>query len=130
MVTDKQKKVFGDYLNNTFNLRIRNNTETYNKTNTWLKNVYYRYKNNTLPKEHKEKLKTRLKKYNITIDEFLETKGNLNSLRILSKKKKELKEIARKQEKKKEKNKNKNIKQLENENKVLKENIQKLKQNK
>lgn len=129
MVTENQKKVFGDYLNNTFNLRIKNNTETYNKTNTWLKNVYYRYKNSTLPKEHKEKLETRLKKYNITIDEFLETKGNLNSLRILSKKKKELKEIARKQEKEKQKEKNKNIKQLQHENKVLKENIQKLKQN-
>lgn len=91
MITESRKKVFEDFLNNSFNENIKNNEETYMKTSQWLKNVYYKYKNDTLPEEHKQSLEKRLKKRKITIDEFMETQGKLESLLSLSKMKKEVK---------------------------------------
>ena len=98
MVTEEQKKIFADFLNNTFNETIKSNEETYQKTSKWIKNVYYKYVHDILPNEHREALENRLDKRNITIDEFLETKGNIDIIQELSKsrkpkKKKKTKEI-------------------------------------
>ena len=77
MVTKEQKKVFKDSLNTIFNENIQQNEETYKKYSQWFKNLYYRCINNTLPKEHIIVLEKRLTKRQITVDEFLKTKGNL-----------------------------------------------------
>ena len=106
MVTEEQKKIFNDFLNNIFNETINKNNETYQKTNQWLKNMYYRYINNTLPGEHKLALETRLRRRNISVNEFLETQGKIELLQELSKKKKADKKKA---------------KELENQNKIIKE---------
>lgn len=88
MVTEEQKKIFSDFLNNTFNENIKSNEETYQKTSQWIKNVYYKCIHDTLPEEHKETLEKRLKRRKITMEEFLETKGNIDSIQELSKEKK------------------------------------------
>ncbi len=88
MVTEEQKKVFKDGLNNIFNGTVKEKEETYQKTSQWFKNMYYRYINNTLPEEHKKALEKRLMLRNITIEEFMETKGNIDLLQELSKNKK------------------------------------------
>ena len=77
MVTKEQKKVFKDSLNTIFNENIQQNEETYKKYSQWFKNLYYRCINNTLPKEHIIVFEKRLTKRQITVDEFLKTKGNL-----------------------------------------------------
>ena len=106
MVTEEQKKIFNDFLNNIFNETINKNNETYQKTNQWLKNMYYRYINNTLPGEHKLALEARLRRRNISVNEFLETKGSIELLQELSKKKKAERKKA---------------KELESQNKIIKE---------
>ena len=95
MVTEEQKKIFYDGLNNIFNETIKKNEQTYTKYSQWLKNMYYRYINNTLPEEHKETLERRLKTRHISVEEFLETKGNLESLQELAKSKKIQKSIEK-----------------------------------
>jgi len=106
MVTEEQKKIFNDFLNNIFNETINKNNETYQKTNQWLKNMYYRYINNTLPGEHRLALEARLRRRNISVNEFLETQGKIELLQELSKEKKADKKKA---------------KELENQNKIIKE---------
>ena len=88
MVTEEQKKIFSDFLNNTFNETIKKNEETYKKTSQWIKNVYYKCIHDTLPEEHKEALERRLKRRKITMEDFLKTKGNIDSIQELSKEKK------------------------------------------
>jgi len=91
MISEERKKAFNDGLNNIFNETIKKNNNTYEKCSQWLKNLYYRYKNDTLPKEHKLALEARLHNKNISKKEFLDTKGNIDSLLELAKSKKETK---------------------------------------
>jgi hypothetical protein len=88
MVNEEQKKAFRDGLNNVFNENIKSNEETYQKTSQWIKNVYYKCIHDTLPEEHRETLEKRLKRRKITMEEFLETKGNIDAIQELSKSKK------------------------------------------
>ena len=93
MITDKQKELFNGKLGVI--LDIENNgisDENRKKHITWLKNVYYKYLNGTLPEEHKKDLEDNLQKRNITREEFLETKGNLELFIELYKSKEEPKE--------------------------------------
>ena len=55
--------------------------------------LYYKYVHDILPNEHREALENRLDKRNITIDEFLETKGNIDIIQELSKSRKKSKSI-------------------------------------
>ena len=99
MVTEEQKKVFKDGLDNIFNDTILRKEEMYIKYGKWLKNLYYRYKNGTLPEEHRQSLEDRLKRKHITIEEFIETKGKLDALIILHKQKMDPKEKLKKENK-------------------------------
>lgn len=98
MVTEEQKKVFADCLNDSFNENTKKNEETYKRTTQWLKNVYYKYIHSTLPEEHKTTLELRLKKRKITIEEFIDTKGSIDSLQELAKSKKSQKKAATQKE--------------------------------
>ena len=98
MISEERKKAFNDGLNNIFNETIRNNNGTYEKCSQWLKNLYYRYKNDTLPEEHKLALEARLHNKNISKEEFLDTKGNIDLLLELAKSKKEPKVNSEKEE--------------------------------
>ena len=73
-----EKKFFSDALNTILNENIANNKTTYLKYSQWLKQLYFKYINNTLTEEYKEILDQKLKKRNITIEEFLETEGELD----------------------------------------------------
>ena len=66
-----EKKFFSDALNTILNENIANNKTTYLKYSQWLKQLYFKYINNTLTEEYKEILDQKLKKRNITIEEFL-----------------------------------------------------------
>lgn len=120
MVTEEQKKIFSDFLNNTFNETIKSNEETYKKTSQWIKNVYYKYIHDTLPEEHKKTLEKRLKRRKITMEDFLKTKGNIDSIQELSKEKK----IQKKEETKEVVAPIEEIKPIEIEDKTPKEEIQ------
>ena len=78
MEAEEQKKAFIDGLNTILNENILRKETTYSKYSQWLENLYSNYINNSLPEEHIEVLEQKLKKRNITIEEFLETKGNLD----------------------------------------------------
>ena len=93
MVTDKQKELFNGKLGVVLDIEnINISDENRKKHITWLKNVYYKYLNNTLPEEHKKDLEDNLQKRNITREEFLETKGNLDMFITLYKSKEDPKQ--------------------------------------
>lgn len=91
MVTEEQKKLFNGKLGVVLDIEnINISDENRKKHITWLKNVYYKYLNNKLPEEHKKDLEDNLKRRNITREEFLETKGNLDMFVALYKSKEEV----------------------------------------
>lgn len=93
MVTEEQKKLFNGKLGVVLNIEnINISDENRKKHITWLKNVYYKYLNNTLPEEHKKDLENNLQRRNISHEEFLETKGNLDMFITLYKSKEEPKQ--------------------------------------
>lgn len=91
MVTEEQKKLFNGKLGVVLDIEnINISDENRKKHIKWLQNVYYKYLNNTLPEEHKKDLEDNLKRRNITREEFLETKGNLDMFVALYKSKEEV----------------------------------------
>ena len=79
MVTDKQKELFNGKLGVILDIEHNNISEENRKKHIkWLQNVYYKYLKGTLPEEHKKDLEDNLQERNITKEEFLETKGNLD----------------------------------------------------
>ena len=91
MVTEEQKKLFNGKLGVVLDIEnINISDENRKKHIKWLQNVYYKYLKNTLPEEHKKDLESNLQKRNITREEFLETRGNLDMFVTLYKSKEEV----------------------------------------
>lgn len=101
MVTEEQKKVFKERLNEVFtiaNEKVENEeVQATGQLRTWLRNLYFRYKNyknNThpgsiLPQEHLLVLETKLNEENLSLDEFEKTEGKIDILVETIKTKKE-----------------------------------------
>ena len=92
MLSEERKKAFKEKLDEVFIVanKIVNNEEVEptGQLRTWLRNLYFRYKNyktNThpehiLPQDHLLVLKTKLKEENLTLDEFENTQGKISIL--------------------------------------------------
>ena len=88
MVSEEQKKAFKEKLDEVFTVAKSDDIEATGQLRTWLRNLFFRYKNyktNThpehiLPKEHLLTLETKLKEEDLTLDEFENTQGKIELL--------------------------------------------------
>ena len=102
MVTEEQKKVFKERLDEVFTVANealeKEEVEATGQLRTWLRNLYFRYKNyknnthpaNILPKDHLVVLEAKLNEENLNLDEFEKTEGRIDLLIETIKTKKEV----------------------------------------